>query len=569
MFLRETVIRQKGREYRYWRIVKTYWDKKQRKVRQKTIAQLGKLKPEEISFLKVALSGKPGERFSWDSLLVNKCMDYLGPAILDRIWRYWELDKLIGGRLSNVAEVLSINRCLAPNSDYQLTRWYQGTILPRILETEINPTLVYRSLDDIYKLEDKIQEHLYSKIKELGWDDYELIFYDLTSSYFEDSNCELVKFGLSRDHRGDKKQIVLALAVTKRGFPFYWRVLEGNTADSKTVKDLLAAFKNRFKVKNSCLVMDKGLSSQINIENIERNKLFYLVTVRKDQIRNIQGIPWDYLATITEENLEEKSEYFIYHSPRAYYKELEPRSGKRYLLCFNPEKFIQERKDRRDKIASIKKYLEKKNKELAQAKNSRNPKLLREKLTAYLKKRQAQRIFKFRLMRQKGKVRTFQIRSRLCEDRIKETELLDGIYMIMTNLIQKKDGNYLVSAEDLILGYRSRMKIERGFRYLKSFVEIRPIYHHREERIRAHIMVCILAYLLSNTVEQLVRKKKGFEELTAQAVYGYLHSCRIVELQVGKEKKLKITTPDNKQIDLTNLLADKELLEEDRLQKYL
>jgi hypothetical protein len=253
----------------YWRIVKT-WDKKQRKVRHKAIAQLGKLKPEEISFLKVALSGKPGQRFFWDSLQVNKCLDYLGVAILDRMWRYWGLDKLIGGRLSKVVEALSINRCLAPNSDYQVKQWYEGTILPRILGIEINPTLVYRSLDGAYGLEDKIQEHLYDRIKELGLDNYQLIFYDLTSSYFEDSSCPLAKFGLSRDHRRDKKQIVLALAVTKKGFPFYWRVLEGNTADSKTVKGLLGEFEKRFKIKRSCLVMDKGLVSQANIEKRER-----------------------------------------------------------------------------------------------------------------------------------------------------------------------------------------------------------------------------------------------------------------------------------------------------------
>ena len=102
-----------------------------------------------------------------------------------------------------------------------------------------------------------------------------------------------------------------------------------------------------------------------------------------------------------------------------------------------------------------------------------------------------------------------------------------------------------------------------------SDLEIRPIYHSREERIKAHVTICILAYLLSNTVEHLVRKKKGFEELTAQAVYGYLHSCRITELQVGKEKRLKFTTPNDKQMDLTAILADKELLDEARLQKYL
>lgn len=567
MFLRETVIKEKGKEYRYWRIVKTYWDKKQKKVRHKTVVQLGKLKPEELSFLRVAISGKPGERFCWDSLQVNKCLDYLGVAILDRIWRYWELDRLISGELGKVMETLCINRCLEPSSDYHVIRWYETTILPRILQVELNPTLIYRSLDEAYEIEDRIQEHLYTKIKQMGLDDYSLIFYDLTSSYFEESSCSLAKYGLSRDHRRDKKQIIIALAVSKRGFPFYWRVLEGNTADSKTVKGLIDELKNRFKVGRTCLVMDKGLANQENINKIEKEKLLYLVTLRRDRIRKIKGMPCNYLMTINEENLESKLGYFIYHSRRAYYKEIGEIEGKRYILCFNPEKFVQERKDRQDKIESIKEYLDGRNNELQGAKNRRNREILRGQIERYLNHRKAGRLFKFRLMEYEGGI--LQIRYNLREDKIKEYGLLDGVYVLMTNLNQKRLGEYLVSVEDLINGYRSRMRIERGFRYLKSFVEIRPIYHQREERIKAHILICILGYLLSNTVEHLVRRKKGFEDLTADAVYGYLRSCRLVELQAGKEKRIKITSPDDNQINLVNVLADNKLLEEDNLQRYL
>lgn len=212
--------------------------------------------------------------------------------------------------------------------------------------------------------------------------------------------------------------------------------------------------------------------------------------------------------------------------------------------------------------------MEAKNKGLLQARYTRNRNGLRKKIDGYLKRRQAHRILKFRLAQvTKGEIRAFQIRYQLRDDQIKKDGLLDGIYVIMTNLNQKRAGKYLVSAEDLIQGYRGRMKIERGFKYLKSFVEIRPIYHHREERIKAHVLICILGYLLSNTVEHLVRRKKNFEELTAEAVYGFLGSSQVVELQVGKEKRLKLTVPSEEQIKLTNLLANKELLNEDTLQR--
>lgn len=562
MFLRETVIRQKGKEYRYWRIIKTYWDKRQRKVRHKTIAQLGKLKPEEFSFLKIALAGKPGERFSWDSLSVNHSLDYLEVAILDRLWQYWGLDKIFEKDIAKVVEILTINRCLEPNSDYQVSQWYRQTILPRILNIELNPTRIYRSLDGIHLKEKDIQGHLYKKIHELGVDDYQLIFYDITSSYFESSGCSLAQFGFSRDHRRDKKQLILALAVTKHGYPFYWKVLEGNTCDSKTVKGLVEELKERFKVEQTCLVLDKGMINIGNLEKIDKEKLYYIVTLRRHQIMEIENIPLKYLDTITENNYLEKLGYFIYHSKRAYYRELKPSDGKRYILCFNPEKFIQERKDRNDKIESIKRYLESKNKSLGLAKYRRDRKLLQEELIRYLKKRQAYKIFKFRLNKIKDGM-TFHITYRLNEEALKETGILDGMYVISTNLGKK------VKASDLIQAYRGRMKIERGFRYLKSFVEIRPIYHHNEERIRAHFTVCILGYLLSTTLERLIRNKEGFEDLTADTIIGYFKNSKAVELQIGKERRLKLTIPTHEQIEFCKILSTEELLNEDTLQDYI
>jgi len=552
MFLRETVLRKAGVEYRYWRLVKTYWDKKLKKVRHKTIASLGKLKPQEIRMFKKTLSGKAGKCFSWEELTARKSFEYLAVAILDRIWKYWGLDKVI----DNVAEVLAINRCLCPRSDYQVSNWYNETILPKLLGETVNPTRIYRTLDEIYTLTEEIQEHLCRKIRELKLDNYELIFYDITSSYFEQSDCELAKYGLSRDHRRDKKQIILAMAVTKKGFPFYWKVFSGNTADTKTVKEFVDEIKQRFGVKKACLVMDKGMVSNSNLEKIEVEKFDYVVTLRRSSISLIADMPWKHLRSIDESNVHMKKEYFQKHSPRAYYKELKQQEGVRYILCFNPEKFLQERKDRQEKIESIKKYLDNKNKELSAAKNKRNVEVLREEIKRYLEKRSAVKIIKFRLM---SNGNTYQIKYRTDEEGIKEAAKLDGVWVIMSNVAE-------VSPGELINTYRSRMEIERTFHSLKSFVEIRPLYHHEERRIKAHVTVCVLGYLLNTTVTHLVRKKKDFEELTAQTVYNYLRSCKMVELEVGSEKRFKITTPTEEQINLTRVLADENLLDENKVQ---
>lgn len=556
MFLRETIIKKASGEYHYWRLVKTYWDKKQKKVRHKTIKQLGRLKPEEVVFFKDSLAGKAGQRFSWGELACKKSFEYLAVAILHKIWKYWELDELIEDK---AVEVLAINRSLSPESDYQVSHWYEETILPRILDITLNPTKIYRALDEIPSLISKIQQHLYAKINALGLDDYELIFYDITSSYFQQSNSNLARYGLSRDHRGDKKQIILALAVTKKGYPFYWRVLEGNTADTKTVQGFVNELKQLFNIQQACLVMDKGMVSLTNMEKIQTENFNYVVTLRKNSIAKIKGMPWNYLKSINESNVQTKKDYFHCHSQRAYYKELPSAEGKRYILCFNPEKFLTERLCRLDKIASIKKHLDQKNQQLSKALGRRHRELLREELIRYLEKRSASKLFSFRLRAQE---KTFQISYKVLKKAVQDAAKLDGIYCLMTNL-------KTASPKELIDAYRNRMEIERSFHQLKSFVEIRPIYHHNEDRIKAHVTVCVLAYLLNNTVMHLTRQKKDFEELTAQSIYNYLKGCKLVELSASGQQRLKLSTPTDEQVQLTKILADKSLLEEEHIQQLL
>jgi len=556
MFLRETIIRKNERIYRYWRLVKTYWDKKYKKVRHKTIVQLGKLTSKEVEDLKRVLSGGNGAGLSWANIRVKKSVDYLALCILDRLYKYWGLDKAVGEK---TVEALVLNRCLSPESDYRVSSWYEQTILPDILGIALNPTKIYRTLDKIYLLQGKIQKHLYEKIVQLKLDDYKLIFYDITSSYFQQRGCDIARYGLSRDHRRDKKQIILALAVTKKGFPFYWKVMGGNTADTKTVKSFVDEIKSRFNIKKACLVMDRGMVSKTNLEKIKLEELNYVVTMRKSGIARIKDMPWIFLKSITEDNVDRKKGYFIYHSKRAYYKELKASMGNRYILCFNPEKFIQERKGRAEKIESIRKYFIHKNKILAEVKRKKDRKLLREELKNYLKSRGAHKIFHFRLY---GAGKTFKISFRIDDKAVREAAKFDGIYVITANV--KKEH---ADAENLINAYRDRMEIERTFHQLKSFVDVRPLYHHNADRIRAHVTICVLSYLLNNTVKHMVRQKKDFEELTAQAVYSYLNSCKLVELQANGEKKLKLTTPTAQQIRLTKILADENLLNEKYIQK--
>jgi transposase len=408
MFLREQVIRRNGKRYVYHRVVKTYWDKVKKKVRHKTVMNLGKLREDEVSVVKNLLVLKETkEAFitTWNNIKIKKSREYLCCCILHKMFNFLGIGEFIDKvgkrnkvKLSSVAEILIIKRCIKPSSDLKVSSFYKRTVLPLILgikEDKINPTIIYRTLDELIKIEDKLQVYIYNKIKEKKLDDTSLVFYDITSTYFEGKgNCNLIFYGLSRDNRRDKKQILLALAVTKRGYPFYWEVLPGNVVDKTTVKDLVKRLKGKFGIEECCIVLDRGMVTDKNLKEIEESFLSFVVTLANDEIRKLKEIPWDFLKTIKESNVEEKKQRFKFYNERTYYIELLSKESRRYILCFNPEKFLQERKDRREKIKDIKKYFSKKNKELLFSKKTMDKNKIERDIYYYLKKRKAMKYFK-------------------------------------------------------------------------------------------------------------------------------------------------------------------------------
>ncbi|MEW6482678.1 MAG: IS1634 family transposase [bacterium] len=266
MYIRKTVREKNGKRYEYWRIVVSFRDKKGR-VLQKTIRNLGRLRDEEVLKWKLLLSFKSLEEIviaRWEDIKIKSIREGISVAILDGLWKYWGLFDLINSLLDkgaqNVAEALTINRCVHPNSDYKVSNWYNKTLLPFIQAKDgINPTEIYRTLDKILEIEGKIQVHLYKRIKDLGLDEFNLVFYDLTSTYFEGNGPDLAGFGHSRDHRNDRRQIILAIAVTKKGFPFWWKIFKGNTMDSVTLIEIVSSLKEQFNLSECALVVDKGL----------------------------------------------------------------------------------------------------------------------------------------------------------------------------------------------------------------------------------------------------------------------------------------------------------------------
>lgn len=579
-FLREIRAKRKsGKVYRYWVVIKSFWDKKEKKVRHRVIHNLGVLSKEEAETIRMILSlkGLPKDSFftSWPDIKTKEDYEYLVLLVLDKLWHLWELDKVTdSGQLLKVPsflmnEILTLNRAISPTSDLKVCSWYERTILPELFQIApklVNPTRIYRNLDRILLKEKEIQNHLARKVRDLGFDELSLVFYDITSSYFEGWSCPLGEFGLSRDHRKDRLQLLLALAVTKEGFPFYWQVLPGSLHDSLTVFEAANSLKERFPIKDCCLVMDKGMVSKDNLNFLEQAGLSYIVTLPRNQVKTLPDFPRELLEDLGDKleeegkkeipNLKEVMEKYPYFTPllaRAYFHELKRQGKRRYIFCFNPEKFLEERRQRKEKLASISNYLKRWNQQLSCARYSKDKKSLSKEIYHYLAKRKTEHLFHIKLIPKRKRVKkrtitTYQIDYQIKKEKLESLKLSDGIYCILSNLPLEVTSSLLVSS------YRQRRKVEVAFSYLKGFMEIRPFYHQKEERVKSHILICILGYLLQVTVEYLL-KRKGYQ-LTFQEFYQKASRIRAVKLEITNisRKGLKLTeVPEEVQLLLKAL----------------
>jgi transposase len=579
MFLREQIIRKKGKKYTYHRIVKVYWDKIKKKIRHKIIMNLGTLKEEEKIIIKNLLSLKDlKDAFitTWRDIKIRKSLEYLSPIILHKIFNLFKFADFIDHQIkenkeiktSSIFEIITIFRCIKPSSDLKVSTFCKKTILPYLLNipvSKINPTRIYRTLDVLIKCEDKIQIHIYNQIKELNLDDFNLVYYDITSAYIVGKGeCSLILYGLSRDKRRGKKQVLLALAVTKRGYPFYWEVLPGNTVDKKTVKDIVNNLKKRFGIKSCCIVLDRGMITDENLNEIENANFSFIVTLPKSEIYNLENLSYDLLKAINSKNIDSMLQKFKFYNERAYYIELPKRDNRRYVLCFNPEKFLQERKDREDKIEDIKKYFESKNLELSKFKRKRDKEKIEKEIHYYLKKRGATKYFKDVKVEEKEE-KIYLINYKLNKKQIEKEKILDGVYVICSNLQNDEEGKEINDVE-LISSYRGRIKIERTFLDTKQLLELRPIYHKKEFRIKAHILICSIAHLLNVALEYKVRDKDKLD-IPHSMINEILEGLRINEVEIKniKEKRLKLGDVDYEQMKIIKKLGYEDILNEDEL----
>lgn len=500
MYVRTTQRRNRdGSVVRYLQLAESVWDPQKRRARTRIVYNLGR--EEELdreamrrlarSILRIACPNDL-ERLEAEAEAVGQpiriewARSYGGLHVL---WALWErlglgeaLLRAAAGRpsaalLAEAAFLIVANRALAPESKLGLyERWLGELYWPRADGVELHH--FYLALDLLAGEKGRLERSIFFRVADLLSLDVDLLFYDTTSVYFEideedagGGDGALRKWGHSKDQRPDAPQVVVGLAVTRDGLPVKSWVFPGNTPDVSTIETVKADLAG-WRLNRVVYVADGGCLSEENLETLARGGSGYILGVplrRSKEAARVLSRPGRFRQVA--ENLRVKE----VHLPSRSQAPVATRR-RRYIVCHNPQEAERQRRQRAELLRHLEAELE-----ALDARPDAHPRVA-------CALRASQRFGPYLRQLKSGRLR-------IDWARVREEQRLDGKWLLLTN-------DPSLSAEDVALGYKQLLRVEESFRRLKHGIDIRPVYHRTEERIRGHVFACVLALLLERVAQR-------------------------------------------------------------------
>jgi transposase len=507
-----------------------------------------------------------------------------------KIWEELELSKIIKKQvalknrrvkldLEKYIEMLTISRCIDPLSKLGTSRWIERTCykyMQGYSELPLAVNYFYRSMDQLLKIKEELELAIFNKLRNLFSINVKLTFYDITSTFFYSESCPISADGYSRDFRPDKEQIIVGVVTSWEGYPIKHFVFEGNTKDGSTVSEVVKDLKEEYAIEETTFVGDRGMITKLNLTMIEAEGFDYImgVKLRQDEICAMlfSELCWDDFEVYNRLKVKERkvkikdfliwkikqilkrsditilagklnlleeailnldnnttpiySEYKIILNEiskkidsklcQRVFRLVKKYSGRyedelRYIICLNEERKVIAQRKRQAKISSLGKELDK----LFSSKKVKGDRACIEK--------SVNKIFE-------GYKRKFRKYFNICPDGAsyslnqeerEQAMQLDGIFILLTS---RKD----LEMGKVVESYKNLKEVEQLFDDFKNFVDIRPIRHWLEDRVRAHVFICILALLLKRIFE--------LDYLGGKAVTGVLEEISKVKLVKYKVK---------------------------------
>ena len=535
MFIRQCFRNKDGKRHAYWALVESY--RTNAGPRQRVVAWLGKL--DEAGRLGVERAARDAERAGagdghsnrqltlfdppadeghapvepqWvevnaAAVRVENKRKFGGPWLALELVRRLKLDEFLRSVMASGREhvawwrsalILVVARLCEPSSELHVAeQWYPTTALPELLGVptdRVDDNRLYRTLDQLLPHKEKLEVHLKNRMGELFDLEYDLLMYDITSTYFEgQANFDLAQRGYSRDNRSDCKQVCIGLVVSRCGMPLGYEVFAGNTADVTTVEHIVETMEDRYGKSDRIWVMDRGMVSEDNIDFLLKGGRRYIVGTPKSMLKKFEAeVLADDWNTI--------------------------RDGLEVKLCRRPRDESQsdaaDDSDNDDELFILCRSRDRSKKEEAMVRRAEDN--IAARLTKMKARCEKQQRDPMKVEREVGRLlgqntraaRLFEVTvsktdagfARLEWKQVKATRdwatLSAGCYLLRTNVTNWTD-------EEPWKAYIQLTEAEAAFRIHKSDLTIRPIWHQKEDRVLAHIFVCFLAYVLWKTLGQL------------------------------------------------------------------
>src|SRR6516165_9727298 len=586
MFLRSHARTKDGKQHTYWSLVETA--RTPSGPRQRTLCYLGELNGSaEARWLRtIEVFNAQGEAqqlklFPADveppaddeqvaRVLVNRVRleraRQFGACWLGwELWKRLELDSFFEQAVdrdpadvawSRVAAVLAINRLCAPGSELAIEqRWYPCTALDDLLEIEegkINDTRLYRCLDRILPHKTKLERHLKDRYGALFGAEFDLLLYDLTSTYVEGAaeKNPMVRRGYSRDHRPDCEQMVIALIVNSEGFPFSYETFDGNRADVSTMETILRMVERKYGKARRIWVFDRGIVSEENLAAIRKRSGQYLVGTPRSQMKRFEA------ELLNKEN-------WTQVRPEVEVKQIAiPQGEETYILCRTASRKEKEKAIRGHFSSRMQRALQALEKTIATGRLKDRNKMERRLGRIQARHPQVNDLYDVELRQTTEGMRLFW---QMKEDRMAWRESREGAYLLRTNLAA-------ATAEELWAIYMQLTEAEAAFRALKSELSIRPLFHQKESRVKAHVMVAFLGYALWVTLKHMLKRRPTIvpkpslsgvdsaQPLSPMKVLALLSTVQSADIVLpttdGRQIRLRrITEPDAEQKSLLHQLG--------------
>jgi len=567
MFLKRCTRTKDGKPHTYWQLVESY--RTPRGPRHRVVAYLGELdKSERHGWGRLALhlDGKAAPRarqltlfepadtddpdpvpryveVDLNGMRIEQTRDFGDIFLALNLWRILGFDEFFRQRLppgredvsfSLMACLLTIARFVEPDSELHVEdTWYRRTALDPMLGVaveKVNAARLYRTLDAILPLKSDIEIHLKQRVGELFSPEFDLLLYDITSTYFEGqarANPQAQR-GYSRDHRGDCKQVCIGLVATRDGLPLAYEVFAGNRADATTIEEIVEVMESKYGRMRCVWVLDRGMVSEANLHYLRDRDAFYLVGTPRGMLKKFQTYLLDHNWSEVQDGIEVK----LVRSPDG---------RETFVLCRSADRREKEKAIHERFTQRIEAGLGQLDKQLKQARKKRDRTVLERRIGRLLgRNSRAAGGFQIELVEDTTGPAGLKLRWSRVEAWKQWARLSEGCYLLRTNLTGQ-------SPETLWRTYMQLTDVEAVFRTGKSDLKIRPIWHQLERRVQGHILFSFLAYALWKTL-QIWMERAGL----GRGVRTVIEECArlkandvILKTSAGRQIRLCcITQPD-------------------------